>query len=232
LIGPAERFRIENHLRRLTRRVRRLIRPRTTIAGLIVIVTLVAVALAALRAADDAWDVGTFGLTLLILLASVLLAVHRRGRRRAYWLGFSLFGWAYLAMSLVPSVEARLPTSKGLAFLDSQVPGRVRTFAFTVSLNGQPPPPGSSVAFSPSGGTLAAASQGSVRFWDATTGMLLSGPGGTTENFVRIGHSLLAVVFGLVGGWLSRRLQAGAGWMGDGGLGESPQTARPSDRPR
>ena len=190
-----------------------MIRPRTTIAGLIVFVTIVAVALAALRAADDAWDAGTFGLTLLILMVSVLMTVHRRGQRRAFWLGFSLFGWAYLALSLVPSVEARLPTSKGLAYLDSQVPGRAGLVTFTVSLNGQPPPAGSSVAFSPQGRTLATSSpQGAVRIWNATTGRLLSGPGGTTENFVRIGHSLLAVVFGLVGGRLSR-------WLYDKGRG-------------
>jgi hypothetical protein len=206
-------------------------RPKTTIAGLLGVVTLVAVALAALRAADDVWDGGTFGLTLLILLVSVLLAVHRRGQRRAYWLGFTLFGWVYLVASLIPPVEARLPTGKMLAYLDSQVPGRMGAFAFTVSLNGQPPPAGSSVAFSPSDGTLATASQGSVRLWDATTGRLLSGPGGTTENFMRIGHSLIALVLAVLGGGLSRRLHAGNGRMGDGGLDELPQAARPSDRP-
>ena len=102
-------------------------RPRFTIAGVIAIVAFMAVGLAALRGADDAWDGGLFGLTALTLLMAVLLAIHRRGARRAYWLGFTMFGWVYLVMSLVPPIEGRLPTSKGLAYLDSKVPGRART---------------------------------------------------------------------------------------------------------
>ena len=48
--------------------------------------------------------------------------------------------------------------------------------------------------------------QGQVTLWDATTGKLLSGWSGTTENFVRIGHSLFAPMAGWLGGQLSRRL--------------------------
>ena len=39
-------------------------------------------------------------------------------------MGFALFGWAYLGLSLVPSIESRLITTKALAYLDSKVPGR------------------------------------------------------------------------------------------------------------
>ena len=39
-----------------------------------------------------------------------------------------------------------------------------------------------------------------------TTGKLLSGWSGTTENFMRIGHSLFALLAGWFGGQLSRRL--------------------------
>jgi hypothetical protein len=45
-----------------------------------------------------------------------------------------------------------------------------------------------------------------VRLWDATTGRLLGGWAGTTENFVRIGHSLIALIVAFLGGRLSRRL--------------------------
>src|SRR5262249_54254090 len=86
-------------------------RPRFTIANLLVVVLSVAVAVAALRAAEAAWDSGTFALTLLALLSSTLLAVHRTGRSRAFWLGFALFGWASLIASLIPPVESRLPTT-------------------------------------------------------------------------------------------------------------------------
>src|SRR5207248_4578990 len=100
--------------------------PRFTIAGLLVVILFVAVAIAALRAATAAWDSGVFGVTLAILLAAVLLAVHRAGRQRAYWLGFALFGWTYLVASLIPPIEARLPSTKGLAYLDSKVPRPVK----------------------------------------------------------------------------------------------------------
>ena len=38
--------------------------------------------------------------------------------------GFALFGWIYLGLSLVPSIESRLITTKALAYLDSKVLGR------------------------------------------------------------------------------------------------------------
>jgi hypothetical protein len=167
-------------------------RPRFTIAGLLGIVVFLAVGLAALRAATDAWDGGVFGVTLALLLVSVLLAVHRTGRRRAYWLGFALFGWAYLVMSLVPPVEARLPTTKALAYLDSKVPGRIVT----------------SIAFSPDGRSIHTRHGPMVRLWDATTGKLVAGPNDTSEDFVRIGHSLLALVLSFLGAHLSRSLYA------------------------
>src|SRR3954469_1750576 len=97
---------------------------RFTIASLLGLVCFVAVAFAALRRADGLWDSALFTLTLGILLASVLLAVHRTDRRRAYWLGFALFGWTYLGASLIPPVEARLLTSTGLEYLEARLPGR------------------------------------------------------------------------------------------------------------
>src|SRR4051812_42547469 len=68
-------------------------RPRITIASLLGIVAFVGVASAALREPTEAWDSTLLGLTLLLLLTSVLFAVHRSGDRRAFWQGFALFGW-------------------------------------------------------------------------------------------------------------------------------------------
>ena len=152
----------------------------------------VAVSVAALRASTDAWDVGVFGFTLLTMLSSVLLAVHRTDLRRAYWLGFALFGWAYLTSSLVPTVEARLPTTKGLASLDSMLTGRVRI--------------SQTVAFSPQENSLDRTSSGVIRIWDVGTGKLPSVPGGSSEDFTRIGHSLLTFLMAFAGGLLSRNL--------------------------
>jgi hypothetical protein len=180
---------------------------RFSIASLLGVVLFVAVGAAALRAATDPWDAGVFGITLLLLLTAVLLAVHRSGRRRAYWTGFALFGGAYLAAGAIPPVESRLPTTKGLAYLDSKVPGRgdyaaiMRAFAKVASPN-----PVRGYVFSADDGTLVASSKGYVKSWNTVTGKLLSGPNGTSENFLRIGHSLLALALAFLGGHLSSYL--------------------------
>ena len=115
---------------------------------LVIFILLSSVGLAALRESNDIWDSNIFTLTLGVLLASILLAIHRAEKRRAFWIGFALFGSAYLALSL----------------------------------------------------------WGQGMLWDAATGKLLGGWSGTTENFVRIGHSLFALLAGWLGGQLSRLL--------------------------
>jgi len=80
---------------------------------------ILGVGFAALRESDETWDSSIFSLTLGMLSVSILLAIHRTEQRRALWLGFALFGWTYLGLSLVPSIESRLLTTKALAYLDS-----------------------------------------------------------------------------------------------------------------
>jgi len=81
----------------------------------------VAVGISALRESSDLWDSGIFTVTLGGLLISVLLAIHRTETTRAFWIGFALFVWAYLALSLVPSIESRMITSKALTYLCAKV---------------------------------------------------------------------------------------------------------------
>ena len=184
-------------------------RIRFNIASLLLVVLVLAVGFAALRESNETWDSVLFTLALCVLLVSILLAIHRSEARRAFWLGFALFGAAYLGLSLVTSIESRLITTKALTYLDSKVPGRTQTFFTGRLTGGSPGTPGnqvSSVAFSPDGRQLATSSLGTVRLWDAKTGTLLGGWAGTTENFVRIGHSLFALLAGWFGGLLSRRL--------------------------
>jgi hypothetical protein len=176
---------------------------------LVIVVLILGFSFAALRESNESWDCGLFTLTLTFLLISILLAIHHSDARRAFWIGFALFGGSYLGFSLVPSIESRLATTKAMAYLDSKVPGRTQTF-FTVRLTGSGPgAPGNqvqAVAFSPQGNQLATPSPGTIKLWNATTGRLVGGWAGTTENFVRIGHSLLALLAGWLGGLLSRRL--------------------------
>jgi hypothetical protein len=143
------------------------------------------------------------------MLISILFAVHRTESRQAFWIGFALFGWIYVGVSLVPSIKSRLMTTKALTFLDSKVPGR-SIEGFTVRLaevvSEAPMKQHQSLAFTAAGNQLAVFGQSQVRLWDAATGRLLGGWSGTTENFVRIGHSLFALLAGWFGGLLSRRL--------------------------
>jgi hypothetical protein len=183
-------------------------RIRFNIASLLVVVLFFGVGFAALRESNDLWDSGLVSLTLGALLISILLAVHRSEAKRAFWIGFALFGWSYLALPIVPAIESSLLTTKALAYLDSKVPGRPAVLGVRLAFTGSGAPSNQlqAVAFGPDGKQLATSRLGAVKVWDAATGRLLGGFTGTTENFVRIGHSLFALMLGRLGGLLSRRL--------------------------
>jgi WD40 repeat protein len=183
-------------------------RIRFSIASLLIVVLVLALGFAALRESSELWDSGVFTLALAVLVTSILLAIHRTESRRAFWTGFALFGWTYLGLSLVPSIESRLITTEALAYMDSKVPGRPQHFFRLHVTGGIPGNQVQAVAFSPQGNRLATSSPGTVRLWDATTGRLLGGWAGTTENFVRIGHSLIALIVAFLGGQVSRHLCA------------------------
>jgi hypothetical protein len=86
---------------------------RFNIASILGVILCLAIGFAALRESNDYWDSGLFTLTLGVLLVSVLLSIHRSEVKQAFWIGFALFGWGYLGLSPVPSVESRLLTTKG-----------------------------------------------------------------------------------------------------------------------
>src|SRR5579864_5045870 len=186
---------------------------RFSIATLLGVVCFAAVEVASMRAASDLWDSILFSATLALLLISTLLAVHRPDRRRAFWVGFALFGSAYLVASLVTPVESRLLTTRALASLAA-----LRQNA----------PPGSGLGYleydddgdldlfvSNFGDgkfrrakALAATPQSATLRQFLALGLVRASPGGTSENFVRIGHTILALMMGFVGAHLSRLVYA------------------------
>jgi hypothetical protein len=84
------------------------------LSTLVILVLVLGVGFAALRESNEIWDSAIFTLTLGILLISILLGIHRTEKKRVFWLGFALFGAAYLGPSLIPSIESRLITTKAL----------------------------------------------------------------------------------------------------------------------
>ncbi len=185
------------------------------LGSLVTLVLLVGIGLAALRESNAVWDSSIFSVAAGVLSISTLLAIHRTEKKRAFWIGFALFGWAYLGLSLVPSIESRLITTRGLASLPSKIPksiaGGLANFDYDndglmdlAVANG--------FQLSPfyrkkGNGTFEdlTPADGSKWVWSVNS---LVGPRGTTENFVRIGHSLLALVAAFVGGLISRYLFA------------------------
>jgi hypothetical protein len=180
-------------------------RLRFHLGTLVILILVLAVGFAALRESSDLWESGMFTLTLGVLLTSILLANYRSEKGRGFWLGFALFGSAYLGLSLLPSIESMLITTKAFAYLSSNVPGRpMKSYTLINSgiRSGSPSNQVQSIFLSIDGHQAATDGQGKVAIWKAVTG----GWSGSTENFVRIGHSLFALLAGWLGGQLSRRL--------------------------
>ncbi len=71
---------------------------RFSIAGLMGIVLIAAVGLAGLRNASALWAGTLLMLTCATLALAVVGAIYCRGPRQAWWLGFAIFGWGYLAL--------------------------------------------------------------------------------------------------------------------------------------
>jgi hypothetical protein len=226
---------------------------RFSIAGILRIVLFVALAVAALRSATDAWDSGVFGLTLLAFLAAVPLAIYRANGRRAFWLGFALFGWAYLSATLIGPVEPRLPTSKlfsllgsqwpraipagsGVAFADLDNDGSLDLFVARGTSMGDVylnKGDGTFVDVSASSGLAAVPNaNGNIMYRSMSSLRPVIGAGGTIENLVRILHSLFALLLACAGGQFCRYLHAKRGFVSTRPLDSCNLRDEPYDKRR
>lgn len=70
---------------------------RHTLKSLMIVVATIGVGVAALARPNKGWAIILSAFFLILLLTSLLGILLRRGPRRAFWIGFALFGWAYLA---------------------------------------------------------------------------------------------------------------------------------------
>ena len=188
-------------------------RARLSIAGLMAVVLLLAVGFAGLRAATALWASAMFTLAVALLAAAALGAAAIRGRPRMASLGFSLFGWVYLlsTFALWPGPNGvSAPPFLTKALLDALQPAAKPPAAMTID----PGPAGEMrtetpqivPTFLPGNGNIAVL----VPFGGRVVNLL---------HYRRIGHTLAALAFGLLGGLLGgilstrgdgRRRDAGA----------------------
>jgi len=189
---------------------------RFSIASMLGVVCFAAVVIASMRAASDLWDAILFSTTLALLLISTLLAVRRQDRRRAYWLGFAFFGSTYLGATLVPPVESRLLTTKALARLDAMRQNAPRGWVLRyIDVNGD----GRQDVYASNVGdlyrhvgngnfeevmTVAPPLQSATLRQFLAQGLLKAGSGGSSENFVRIWHTIIELMMAFAGAHFSR----------------------------
>ena len=81
---------------------------RISIAQVMGLVIFMAVGIAALRSPTPLAASALLTFTLAALAFASLAAVCLRINSRAYWIGFAIMGWGYLAMSYGPLSDARL----------------------------------------------------------------------------------------------------------------------------
>jgi hypothetical protein len=76
--------------------------PQFTIAGLILVIVIAAIGLAAVRSGSPAWAGAMLSITFFAMISSLLGVALCRGQRRVYWLGFAVLGWSYLFLMYAP----------------------------------------------------------------------------------------------------------------------------------
>jgi hypothetical protein len=79
--------------------------PRFSIASILAVNAILAVALAALRSPSYLWANLTFSLALGAIAVAIINVVYSRAAGRAYWFGFALCGGIYFALCSMPGLR-------------------------------------------------------------------------------------------------------------------------------
>jgi hypothetical protein len=198
--------------------------PRFSIASILAVIAIFAVALAALRSPSYLWANVTFSLALGALVVAIINVVYGHGAGRAYWLGFSICGGIYLAICSFPglhdSVCPRLLTEVAMDLFYPQVSPEATTssnatfFTTTTTGTGLQVTPGLHTwTFPTYVANVQVTPSPSVQPWTAWTEPDRTvGVGyqiGTvslcsSEAFRRIGHSMFTLLVAVLGGTFAR----------------------------
>ena len=116
-------------------------RPRISIAMLLGAMMPIAVVLAALANPTAFWESAIFLLALVMLFSAILGVCYRRQASRAFWVGFSLFGWGFYLLSSDAYLSVRPGASVRFSFNtaddknDTPVTVLIRNLVDTLQLN-------------------------------------------------------------------------------------------------
>jgi hypothetical protein len=170
------------------------------------------VGFAGLRAATVLWASAVFTVTVLVLSAAVLGAMAHRGRGRLAWAGYAVFGWVYLAMTFGPWPNGNAvstPPFLTQAILSSFEPDTRGGADMVIDTGpqGEPVP-------DPPGAVVPKVSRMSIRP-GATAQAPFSGRVISMLQYRRVGHSLGALLSGLVRGLVGRFFAARGGLSED-----------------
>jgi hypothetical protein len=163
---------------------------------LLVYVALMAVGLSALRASSRLWANVGFSLAVTLLVAAIAGMIYRRGERRAFWVGFALFGWPYLVMVFGPSPfnawRDLLVTTPVLVILEDY-------------LKGATPPVTPTRPLVPGATRYGVNTFVELTPWTHWTASDRSNPF-ASDSFNRIGHSFFCIAIAIGGGVFCRFL--------------------------
>ena len=197
---------------------------RFSIASLLAWVALLGVGVAALRSGAPLWASFLFSLAIGTLTVAILAGVYRRGKRRAFWVGFASCGWVYLLLALGPWSESLVaPFLITTAILDLIYPKVVPPPAIPSAPPGNGPAPSAMaqpgrwrITVLKTGGFGGPVTPSPPRSrwatWTETDRELgfVAQVGVTStsipDSFYRIGHSLFCLLAALAGGVMTRYL--------------------------
>jgi hypothetical protein len=173
--------------------------PRFSIGSLLMLIAIVAVGMAALRYPSPLWASTIYTVAAIAIVAGVSNAILGRGARRAYWIGFALFGGAYFYPTLFYSNHLLTET-----ILDLIYPHVSLRSPQLVAL-----PPATSGPTSNSPLTFYSPSSPAASAWDHWTKPDYNAGGAlpiefsvrfSSVSFRKIGHSLAALLAATLGG--------------------------------
>ncbi len=153
---------------------------RFSLKTLLVSFTAIAVSIAGVRFANPVWGSCFYTVAFVLVLTGIVGALVRRGPARPFWIGFAVFGTGYFLLALVGEVAL------------AQIVADFR------QMRPEPKLPTTRLL------TWAEPYLRSTPGMNPNTNLIRRGIIVPVANgdYIEVGHSILTVIFALVGGWV------------------------------